>query len=97
MKLSETSIKGNKITQDPDKTIKETKVGGIIEGNKFHQYLLHLHMKIGKTTKVVQMIRHVIPIHVKLVILQAILIFVQETWMKSIKIKNMKITLNLHI
>ena len=33
-KVSETSIKGNKITQDPDGTNKEAKVGSSIEGKK---------------------------------------------------------------
>ena len=43
------------------------------------------------------MIRHVIPIHMKLVILQAILIVVQETWMNNIKIKKTNITSTLHM
>ena len=37
-KQSETSITGNKITQDPDNMIKEAKVGSSIEGKNFHQY-----------------------------------------------------------
>ena len=46
---------------------------------------------------VVQMIRHVIPIHVKLVVLQAILMVVQEILMKNMKPKKMTITLTLHL
>ena len=38
------------------------------------------------------MIRHVIPIHVKLVFLEEMMIVVQETWTKKIKTKNMKNT-----
>ena len=33
-KVSETSITGNKVTQDPDDTNKESKVGSSIEGTK---------------------------------------------------------------
>ena len=33
-KVSETSITGNKVTQDPDDTNKESKIGSIIEGTK---------------------------------------------------------------
>ena len=33
-KLSETSITGNKITQDPDNLSKEAKVGSSIDGTK---------------------------------------------------------------
>ena len=36
-KVSETSITGNKITQDQDNLSKEAKVGSIIEGKKIHQ------------------------------------------------------------
>ena len=45
----------------------------------------------------VQMIRHVITIHVKLVIFQVILIVVQETLMENIKMKKINITLTLHL
>ena len=41
----------------------------------------------------VQMIRHVIPIHVKQVFLEAIMVVVQETWMNNINMKKMKNTL----
>ena len=37
-KLSETSITGNKITQDQDNMSKEAKFGSSIEGKKIHQY-----------------------------------------------------------
>ena len=37
-KSSETSITGNKITQDQDNMSKEAKVGSSIEGKKIHQY-----------------------------------------------------------
>ena len=37
-KISETSLIGNKITQDLDNMSKESKVGISIEGKKFHQY-----------------------------------------------------------
>ena len=37
-KLSETSLIGNKITQDLDNMSKESKVGISIEGKKFHKY-----------------------------------------------------------
>ena len=38
-KVSETSITGNKVTQDQDNTNKEAKVGSSIEGKKRHQYV----------------------------------------------------------
>ena len=37
--LSETSLIGNKITQDPDNTSKEANVGSSIEGTKFPSIL----------------------------------------------------------
>ena len=37
-KVSETSITGNKITQDQYNMSKEAKVGSSIEGKKIHQY-----------------------------------------------------------
>ena len=91
-KLSETSITGNKITQDQGNISKEAKVGSSIEGGKNPSILTPLPYKIRKTTWVVQMIRHMIPIHVKQVILQTSMIVVQETWMKNIKMNKMKNT-----
>ena len=38
-KVSETSITGNKVTQDQDNTNKEAKIGSSIEGKKRHQYV----------------------------------------------------------
>ena len=38
-KVSETSITGNKVTQDQDDTNKEERVGSSIEGKKRHQYV----------------------------------------------------------
>ena len=38
-KVSETSITGNKVTQDPDDTNKESKVDSNIEGKNIHQYV----------------------------------------------------------
>ena len=81
-KVSETSITGNKVTQDPDDTNKEAKVGNSIEGTKQKSVCVTPHpsvltpppYKISKTTKVVQMIRHMIHIHVKLVFLEAMML-----------------------
>ena len=97
-KLSETSTTGNKITQDQDNISKEAKVGISIEGTKIPSILTPPPYKNGKTTKVVHMIRHVIPIQVKQVFLkEAIMIVMQETWMKNIKTKKTKNTLNLRL
>ena len=81
-KVSETSITGNKITQDQDDTNKESKVGSSIEGKKKTSVCVIPHpsgltpptIKIIKTTKLVQMMRHMIPIHMKLVFLEAMML-----------------------
>ena len=75
--VSETSITGNKVTQDPDDTNKEAKVGISIWGTKQTSVCVTQHpsgltptsYKNNKAKKLVQMIRHMIPIRVKLVFL----------------------------
>ena len=53
----------------------------------------HLHhLKIGNTTLVVLMRRHVNPI-----IIQVKLMVVQETWAKNIKMNKMKNSLKIHL
>ena len=81
-KVSENSITGNKVIQDTDDTNKEAKVGGRIEVTTQTSVCVTPHpsgltpppYKKIKITKVVQMIRHMIPIHMKVVFLEAMML-----------------------
>ena len=94
-KISETSITGNKYLKIKTTWVKKQRLLVALKEQKIHQYWLHLHIKVSKTTKLVQMIRHVIPIHVKLVFIEAMMLVLKETWMQKIKIKKMMNTSTL--